>query len=206
MKARILSIIALLAAAAFANAIATRLNPGLSAPDIADGARLETAVLASTNAEASCTVQAVYEVPIYETVQSVSVVTNDYYVQGTNVVIGTNSTLEATGLYTVTTNPTWRATDIYTVATNAGVVATNFYYAATNYFKVWTNAQPVMVNRPFTVTTTNDLLELTGTVAYTNDLISLSGGFAETNGVNRWLVSPARLLVTGDPVTLIFTR
>lgn len=206
MKARILSILALLAAGAFANAIAIRFNPGLSAPDIADGARLEAAVLASTNASASCTVQAVYEVPVYSTVQSVTVVTNDYYVQGTNYVIGTNATLEATGRYTVTTNPTWRATDIYTVATNAGVVATNYYYAATNYFKVWTNAQPVMVNRPFTVTTTNDLLELTGVVAYTNDLISLSGGFAETNGVNRWLVSPARLLVTGDPVTLIFTR
>lgn len=196
----------LFTAAAMAAAIAVRLQPGLSAPDIADGARLEAAVLASTNAAASCTVQAVYEVPIYETVQSVSVVTNDYYVQGTNVVIGTNSTLEATGLYTVTTNPTWRATDIYTVATNAGVVATNYYYAATNYFRVWTNSYPVMVNRPFTVTTTNNLLELTGTVAYTNDLFSLSGGYAETNGVNRWIVSPARFLVTGDPVTVIFTR
>ena len=39
-----------------------------------------------------------------------------------------------------------------------------------------------------------------------NDLVSLSGGYAETNGVNRWIVSPARFLVTGDPVTLIFTR
>ena len=48
--------------------------------------------------------------------------------------------------------------------------------------------------------------ELTGTVAYTNDLFSLSGGYAETNGVNRWIVSPARFLVTGDPVTVIFTR
>ena len=206
MKVRITAIIALVAAAALANATTLRLGPGLTAPDIADGARLEAAVLASTNAEASCTVQSVYEVPVYETVRSVTVATNDYFTPGTNVVVGTNATLEATGLYTVTTNPTWRATDIYTVSTNAGLVATNFYYAATNYFRVWTNYTPVMVNRPFTVTTTNDLLRLTGTVAYTNDLLSLSGGFAETNGVNRWLVSPARLLVTGDPVTLIFTR
>jgi hypothetical protein len=84
--------------------------------------------------------------------------------------------------------------------------ATNYYFAATNYFRVWTNAQPVMINTPFVTTVTNDLLKLTGTVAYTNDLFSLSGGYAETNGVNRWLVSPARFLVTGDPVTIILTR
>ena len=208
MKKSILiaGVAALVAAIAGAESLSVRLQPGLSAPDIADGARLEAAVLASTNAAASCTVKAVYELPVYDTVQSVSVVTNDYYTPGTNVVVGTNATLEATGLYTVTTNPTWRATDIYTVATNAGLVATNFYYAATNYFRVWTNYTPVMVNRPFTVTTTNDLLRLTGYVAYTNDLFSLSGGYAETNGVNRWIVSPARFLVTGDPVTVIFTR
>ena len=70
--------------AAFAAAVAVRLQPGLSAPDIADGARLEAAVLASTNAAASCTVKAVYELPVYDTVQSVSVVTNDYYTPGTN--------------------------------------------------------------------------------------------------------------------------
>jgi len=206
MKVRITAIIAMVAALASANTTTLRLSQGITAPDIADGARLEAAVLVSTNAGASCTVKSVYEVPVYSTVQSVTVVTNDYFTPGTNYVIGTNATLEATGLYTVTTNPTWRATDIYTVATNAGLVATNFYYAATNYFRVWTNYTPVMVNRPFTVTTTNDLLRLTGTVAYTNDLLSLSGGYAETNGVNRWLVSPARLLVTGDHVTLIFTR
>ena len=193
----------LFAAAAMAAAIAVRLSPGLSAPDIADGARLEAAVLASTNTAASCTVKAVYELPVYDTVQSVSVVTNDYYTPGTNYVIGTNSTLEVTDLYTVVSNPTQRVTDIYTVDA-AG--ATNYYFAATNYFRVWTNAQPVMVNTPFVTTVTNNLIGVAGTVAYTNDLLSLSGGFAETNGVNRWLVSPARLLVTGDPVTLIFTR
>ena len=206
MKARILSVIAMIAAAALADAVTLRLGPGLSAPDIADGARLEADVLASTNAAASCTVRSVYEVPIYETVRTVSVVTNDYYVPGTNYVIGTNSTLEATGLHTVTTNPTWRATDIFNVATNAGLVATNYYYIATNYFKVWTNAQPTMVNSPLVSSITNDLLQITGAKAYTNTLFSLSGGYAETNGVNRWLVSPARLLVTGDPVTIIFSR
>ena len=187
----------LFAAAAMAAAIAVRLSPGLSAPDIADGARLEAAVLASTNTAASCTVKAVYELPVYDTVQSVSVVTNDYYTPGTN------STLEVTDLYTVVSNPTQRVTDIYTVDA-AG--ATNYYFAATNYFRVWTNAQPVMVNTPFVTTVTNNLIGVAGTVAYTNDLFSLSGGYAETNGVNRWIVSPARFLVTGDPVTVIFTR
>ncbi len=193
----------LFAAAAMAAAIAVRLSPGLSAPDIADGARLEAAVLASTNAAASCTVKSVYELPVYDTVQSVSVVTNDYFVPGTNYVIGTNSTLEVTDLYTVVSNPTQSVTDIYTVD---AVGATNYYFAATNYFRVWTNAQPVMVNTPFVTTVTNNLIGVAGTVAYTNDLFSLSGGYAETNGVNRWIVSPARFLVTGDPVTVIFTR
>lgn len=193
----------LFTAAAMAAAIAVRLQPGLSAPDIADGARLEAAVLASTNAAASCTVKSVYELPVYDTVRTVSVVTNDYYTPGTNYVVGTNATLEVTDLYTVVSNPTQRVTNMYTVD-DAG--ATNYYFAATNYFRVWTNAQPVMINTPFVTTVTNDLLKLTGTVAYTNDLFSLSGGYAETNGVNRWLVSPARFLVTGEPVTIILTR
>ena len=193
----------LFAAAAMAAAIAVRLQPGLSAPDIADGARLEAAVLASTNAAASCTVKAVYELPVFGTVQSVSVVTNDYYTPGTNYVVGTNSTLEVTDLYTVVSNPTQRVTDIYTVDA-AGV--TNYYFAATNYFRVWTNSYPTMVNSPQVRTVTNTLIDVTGTVAHTNVLFSLSGGYAETNGVNRWIVSPARFLVTGDPVTVIFTR
>ena len=170
---------------AAALAAAVRLGPGLSAPDIADGARLDAAVLVSTNAGASCTVKAVYELPLYETVQSVTSVTNDFYVLSTNVVVGTNATLQVT--------------DLYTVVTNSGVVATN-------YFTVWTNSWPVMVNRPTVTMVTNNLIGVAGTVAYTNDLFSLSGGYAETNGVNRWIVSPARFLVTGDPVTVIFTR
>ena len=205
MKKSILiaGVAALVAAIAGAASLSVRLQPGLSAPDIADGARLEAAVLASTNGAASCTVKAVYELPVYDTVRTVSVVTNDYYTPGTNYVVGTNATLEVTDLYTVVSNPTQRVTNMYTVD-DAG--ATNYYFAATNYFRVWTNAQPVMINTPFVTTVTNDLLKLTGTVAYTNDLFSLSGGYAETNGVNRWLVSPARFLVTGDPVTVILTR
>jgi len=165
--------------------VAVRLGPGLSAPDIADGARLDAAVLVSTNAAASCTVKAVYELPLYETVQSVTSVTNDFYVLSTNVVIGTNATLQVT--------------DLYTVVTNSGVVATN-------YFTVWTNSWPVMVNRPTVTMVTNNLIGVACTVAYTNDLFSLSGGYAETNGVNRWLVSPARFLVEGEPCTIILTR
>ena len=113
-----------------------RLSPGLSAPDLADGARLDAAVLVSTNAGASCTVKAVYELPLYETVQSVTSVTNDFYVLSTNVVVGTNATLQVT--------------DLYTVVTNSGVVATN-------YFTVWTNSWPVMVNRPTVTMVTNNL-------------------------------------------------
>lgn len=205
MKKSILiaGVAALVAAIAGAASLSVRLQPGLSAPDIADGARLEAAVLASTNAAASCTVKAVYELPVYDTVRTVSVVTNDYYTPGTNYVVGTNATLEVTDLYTVVSNPTQRVTNMYTVD-DAG--ATNYYFAATNYFRVWTNAQPVMVNTPFVTTVTNDLLQITGTVAYTNDLFSLSGGYAETNNVNRWIVSPARFLVTGDPVTVILAR
>ena len=144
MKKSILIIAAALCAAfAHGAAVAVRLNPGLSAPDIADGARLEAAVLASTNAAASCTVKAVYELPVFGTVQSVSVVTNDYFVPGTNYVIGTNATLEATGLYTVVSNPTQRVTDIYTVSA-AGV--TNYYFAATNYFRT-SSFRPVRRSR-----------------------------------------------------------
>ena len=192
-----------------ASAVTLQLEPGLSAPGIADGAKLEAAVLVSTNATATATVKSVYELPKYGTVETVATNTADYYTLSTNTVIGTNSTLAVTDLYTLSTNPTWKVTDIYTLYTNAvGVIETNYYYIATNYFTVWTNSWPIMVNTPRTTITTNTLIDVIGTLAITNDLLSLtaSGGYAETNGVNRWLVSPARLLVTGSPLTLIFTR
>ena len=191
-----------------ASAATLQLDPGLSAPGIADGAKLEAAVLVTTNATATATVKAVYELPVYGTVETVTTNTADYYTLSTNTVVGTNSTLAVTDLYTLSTNPTWKVTDIYTVATNSGTVATNYYTVATNYFTVWTNSWPVMVNTPRTTITTNTLIDVIGMVAITNDLLSItaSGGYAETNAVNRWLVSPARLLVTGSPLTLIFAR
>ena len=205
---KLFALIILILAAFTASAITLTLEPGLSAPGIADGAKLEAAVLVSTNATAMATVKAVYELPEYGTVETVTTNTADYYTLSTNTVIGTNSTLAVTDLYTLSTNPTWKVTDIYTVITNAGAIATNYYYIATNYFTVWTNSWPVMANTPRTTITTNTLIDVIGTVAITNDLLSLtaSGGYAETNGVNRWLVSPARLLVTGSPLTLIFSR
>ena len=204
---RLAAMIAMLAAFA-AGASTLRLDPGLTAPDVADGARLDAAVLVSTNATATAQVAAVYELPIYGEVERVSVVTNDHYVLSTNVVVGTNATLQATDLYTLSTNPTEMVTDLYAVSTNAGIVATNYLYVATNYFIVWTNTSLAMVNRPTTTTVTNYSWEVTDMVAVTNELLSLtaSGGYAETNAVNRWIVSPARLLVEGAPVTLIFSR
>ena len=189
-----------------ASAATLRLAPGLSAPDVADGVRLDAAVLVSTNATATARVAAVYELPEFGTVESVTVVTNDHYVLSTNVVIGTNATLDVTGLYTLATNPTDQVTDLYNVTTNAGIVATNYLYIATNYWTVWTNSWPVMVNRPTVSTLTNRLTDVVGYKPITNELFSLtaSGGYAETNSINRWLVSPARLLLIGDPVTLIF--
>lgn len=191
-----------------ASAATLRLAPGLSAPDVADGVRLDAAVLVSTNATATAQVAAVYELPEYGTAESVTVVTNDHYVLSTNVVIGTNSTLEVTDLYTLATNPTDRVTELYTVQTNAGIVATNYLYIATNYWTVWTNSWPVMVNRPTVAEVTNRLIDVTGYKPITNALFSLTaeGGYAETNSINRWLVSPARLLVTGSPITLILSH
>lgn len=191
-----------------ASAATLRIAPGLSAPGIADGVRLDAAVLVSTNATATATVAAVYGLPVYGEVERVYAVTNDYYTLATNTVIGTNATLDVTGLYTLATNPTDQVTDIYTVQTNAGIVATNYMYIATNYWTVWTNSWPVMVNRPTVSWVTNYVLEATGEVTITNELISLTaeGGYAETNRVERWIYPGARLLVDGEAVDLIFTR
>ena len=185
-----------------------RLDPGLSAPGVADGARLDAAVLVSTNAVATAQVAAVYELPAYGEVESVTVSTNDYYTLSTNVVIGTNSTVLATDLYSLATNPTDQVTDIYTVTTNqlTNQPITNYYYVATNYFLVWTNSWPVMVNRPTVTTTTNTSWEVVDMIPVTNDLFTLtaSAGYAETNRIDRWIAPGARLLLTGESVTLFF--
>ena len=192
--------------AAAASAAVLQLAPGLTAPGVADGARLEAAALLSTNATATATVAAVYELPVYGEVESVSTNSYAHYTLATNTVIGTNATLAVTDIYTVSTNPTYQVTDLYTVATNAGIVATNYLYIATNYFTVWTNTYPVMVNTPTVEVVTNRLLDVTDTIAITNELVSLTadGGYAETNRVDRWIYPGARLLVEGEGVTLIF--
>lgn len=203
---RLLATIAMLAA--FAAAAATlRLDPGLSAPGVADGARLDAAALLSTNAVATSTVAAVYELPIYGDVETVATNTHAHYVLSTNVVVGTNATYQVTDLYTLSTNPTYQVTDLYTLATNtAGVVETNYLYIATNYFTVWTNSFEVMVNRPTVSIATNHTWDVVDMVPRTNELFSLSAstGYAETNHVDRWIFPGARLLVTGESVTLIF--
>ena len=190
-----------------ATAATLRLDPGLSAPGVADGARLDAAALLSTNAVATATVAAVYELPVYGEVETVSTNTYAHYVLSTNVVIGTNATYEATGLYTVATNPTYEATGLYTVATNtAGLVETNYFYVATNYWTVWTNTYAMMVNRPTVTVETNRTWDVVDMMPRTNELFTLSAsaGYAETNDVRRWIFPGARLLVTGESVTLIF--
>lgn len=191
-----------------ATAATLRLEPGLSAPGVADGARLDAAALLSTNAVATATVAAVYELPVYGEVETVSTNTYAHFVLSTNVVIGTNATYEATGLYTVATNPTYMVTDIYTVATNADyqLPTTNYYYVATNYWTVWTNTYATMVNRPTVTVETNRTWDVVDMMPRTNELFTLtaSAGYAATNDVRRWIFPGARLLVTGAPVTLLF--
>ena len=168
-------------------AVTMHRGPGLTAPGIVDGARLDAAALISTNATATATVSAVYELPVYGEVEVVTTNTAYYYVPDTNTVIETNLTQNVT--------------DLYTVVTNAGVVSTNYYAIATNDYEV-------MVNTPSITMTMNRIIDVTGSVFITNSLISLtaSGGYAETNSVNRWIYPGARLLVTGSPVNLIFSR
>ena len=185
-KLILIFLIALTFAACYGEAT-MQLKPGLTAPGIVDGSRLDAAALLSTNATATATVSAVYELPVYGEVEVVTTNTAYYYVTVTNTVIETNATTTVT--------------DIYTVVTNSGVVATNYYEVATNSY-------PVNVNTPSVTMVTNRLIDVIGTVAITNSLISLtaSGGYAETNRVDRWIYPGARLLVNGESVNLIFSR
>ena len=191
-----------------ATAATLRLDPGLSAPGVADGARLDAAALVSTNAVATAQVAAVYELPIYGDVETVATNTHANFVLSTNVVVGTNATYQVTDLYTLSTNPTYQVTDIYSVTTNqlTNQPITNYYYIATNYFTVWTNSFEVMVNRPTVSIATNHTWDIVDMVPRTNELFSLSAstGYAETNRIDRWIFPGARLLVTGESVTLIF--
>ena len=185
MKKLLLTLVAATAFIGYAGTL--QLSPGLSAPVGGDGALVEAAVLVSTNASATASVSAVYELPVYSAVERVSVVTNDVLTCVTNAVV----TREWS--YNVTSN--------YTVDVIYGVTTTNYW----NYV---TNNVVAYVPRPGpVVTTTNLTVEVTSTVAITNALFSLtaSGGYAETNGVGRCLAPGARLLLTGAPVT-IFLR
>ena len=160
------------------------LSPGLSAPLSGDGAIVEAAVIVSTNASATATVKAVYDLPIYSTVERVLTVTNDV------LTLVTNSVVERVYSPSVTSN--------YTVNVVYGI-------ATTNYYNVVTNTTVALLPRPGpVVTVTNRTFEVTSTVSVTNDLISLtaSGGFAETNGLTRCLAPGAKLLLTGSPLTI----
>lgn len=182
MKKLLAILIAAFAIAASAETLT--LSPGLSAPLGGDGARVEAAVLVSTNASATANVQAVYELPVFAAVERVSVVTNDVLTFVTNSVVVTNFTTN------VTSN--------YFVSTAYGLTTTNYYTVVTNTSTAW-------LPRPGPViTTTNTTWEATSTVAVTNSLFSLaaSAGFAETNDLQRCLAPGARLLLTGAPVTI----
>lgn len=163
------------------------LSPGLSEPLGGDGALVEAAVLVSTNASATATVSAVYDLPVYGLADVVS--TNIYEMTGwvTNNVVITNYSPS------VTSN--------YVVSTAYGLVTTNYYTVATNKVAVYV---PI-AGAP--VITTNKALAVTSTKPVTNAIFSLtaSAGFAETNDVKRCLAPGAQLLLTGAPVT-IFLR
>ena len=166
------------------HAATLQLSPGLSAPLGDDGARVEAAVLVSTNATATASVSAVYDLPIYSTVEVVTVTTNDV------LTCATNNVVVREWSYNVTSN--------YTVDVVYG-------HATTNYWNIITNNVVAYEPRPGpVVTTTNLTVEVTSTVSVTTALLSLtaSGGFAETNGVNRCLAPGARLHLTGEPVTI----
>ena len=170
-----------------ANAGTLQLSPGLSEPLGGDGALVEAAVLVSNNASATATVQAVYDLPVYDVAESVSIITNDVLTFVTNSIVVTNFSASVTSNFVVTTA--------------YGLTSTNYYTVATNTWTAW-------VPRPGpVVTTTNRTWQAVSTASVTNALFSLtaSGGYAETNDVNRCLAPGARLLLTGAPIT-IFLR
>ncbi len=173
--------------AILAAAITLQLSPGLSEPVGGDGARVDAAVLVSTNATATANVAAVYDLPVYGTVRTV--VTNyiDVLAFTTNSVVVTNFSAFAASSNTP-----------YIVSTVYGLTTTNYYTVATNS---WTSWEPVPVVAGIA---TNNTIGVTSYKPVTNALFSLtaSGGFAETNDVNRCLAPGARLQLTGSGVTV----
>ena len=177
-----MNIIAILAAA-----ITLQLSPGLSEPVGGDGARVDAAVLVSTNATATAAVAAVYDLPVYGTVQTVVTNYTDVLTFTTNSVVVTNFSAFAASSNTP-----------YIVSTVYGIATTNYYTVATNS---WTSSEPVPVVAGIA---TNNTIGVTSYKPVTNALFTLtaSGGFAETNAIDRCLAPGARLLVTGAPVTI----
>lgn len=177
-----MNIIAILAAA-----ITLQLSPGLSAPVGGDGARVDAAVLVSTNATATATVAAVYDLPVLGTVEAVVTNFAETLVFTTNSVVVTNFSAVAASSNTP-----------YIVSTVYGVATTNYYTVATNTWTSWVS-RPVVAG-----VATNRTIGVTGYVSVTNALFSLTaaGGFAETNGIGRCLAPNARLQLTGEPVTI----
>lgn len=179
-------ILFLLVLFAFCTALAETITvgPGLAAPLGGDGARVDAAVLVSTNATATSTVKAVYELPVYGLADFVF--TNVYETAGwvTNNIVITNFSASVTSNFVVST--------VY------GLTTTNYYTVATNKVASYV----AIPGAP--VITTNRVWAATSTVAVTNNLFALtaSGGFAETNAIDRCLAPGARLLVTGAPVTI----
>lgn len=173
--------------AILAAAITLQLSPGLSEPIGGDGARVDAAVLVSTNATATAAVAAVYDLPVYGTVQTVVTNWTDVLSYTTNSVVVTNLSAIAES----TNSP-------YIVSTVYGIATTNYYTVATNS---WTSWEPVPVVAGLA---TNNTIGVTGYKPVTNALFTLtaSGGFAETNGVNRCLAPGARLQLTGSGVTI----
>ncbi len=176
--------------AILAAAITLQLSPGLSEPVGGDGARVDAAVLVSTNATATAAVAAVYDLPVYGTVQTVVTNWTDILTFTTNSVVVTNFSAIAASSNTP-----------YIVSTVYGIATTNYYTVATNS---WTSWQPVPVVSGIA---TNNTIGVTSYKPVTNALFSLtaSGGFAETNDVDRCLAPGARLSLTGSAVT-IFLR
>ena len=176
--------------AILAAAITLQLSPGLSEPVGGDGARVDAAVLVSTNATATSNVAAVYDLPVYGTVQTVVTNYTDVLTFTTNSVVVTNFSAFAASSNTP-----------YIVSTVYGIATTNYYTVATNS---WTSWEPVPVVSGIA---TNNVLGVTSYKPVTNALFSLTAanGFAETNGVNRCLAPGARLQLAGSAVT-IFLR
>ena len=155
-------------------------EPGLSG-EMTHGGIIGAVALVSTNAAQTATVKAVYEWPVWGTVE-------ERTVKPVTVQERVNK------VETLTNWCDW-VTDTYTVSGGK-----------TNYYAGITVATNEVINS-FMVMETNVTrkVEVTGKVAVTNALYSLtaSGGVA-TNGETRIVGTGARILVESAPVTIFW--